>query len=341
MRHVSPIVSLNSVCSLSGIIGNKYKEWTIMDVSVASVTTAYNAAHLLPRQIDALLRQSRPLQEIIVVDNCSTDNTLAMLAERYPDVTVIALAENTGAAGGCATGWSYAALQKKHDWVWNFDNDSIPDDYALEALLSGAGELVSDPTVGMLAPLPIHLHTNTYFPPMLWREGIVRPSASVLEQPVWFADIVIASGCLVRKEVIEKVGVTRSEFFMDFFDFEYCLRVRAEGYSIAVIKKCKFAHELGDARTFRFLGFTHTWTEHDPWREYYLSRNITYSVQHLYQTPKTTRFLIRNVLRHAAAIIFFGQHKLTALRYLVHGVRDGLNGKLGINVLPNRVGPSE
>jgi glycosyltransferase involved in cell wall biosynthesis len=58
-------------------------------LSIASVTVAYNAAHILPRQIDALFRQTHPLQEIIVVDNASTDGTAAMLAKNYPQVTVL------------------------------------------------------------------------------------------------------------------------------------------------------------------------------------------------------------------------------------------------------------
>jgi len=49
--------------------------------SVGSVTLAYNAVHVLPGQIDALLQQTHSLQEIIVVDNASTDGTGAMLAK--------------------------------------------------------------------------------------------------------------------------------------------------------------------------------------------------------------------------------------------------------------------
>jgi len=51
-------------------------------LSIASVTLAYNAARILPRQMDALLRQSRPIDEIIVVDSGSTDGTGDLLAER-------------------------------------------------------------------------------------------------------------------------------------------------------------------------------------------------------------------------------------------------------------------
>ena len=67
--------------------------------SVASVTVAYNDARVLPRQMDALLGQTRPLQEIIVVDNASTDSTRALLAERYPEVRVLRMPENMGVGG--------------------------------------------------------------------------------------------------------------------------------------------------------------------------------------------------------------------------------------------------
>src|ERR1700691_4776515 len=98
-----------------------------MTVSVASITTAYNAAHLLPRQLDALLSQSRPLQEIVVVDNGSTDGTGELLASRYPQVTVLSMCANAGAAGAWAAGLEYAALRRRHDWVWAFDDDSVPE----------------------------------------------------------------------------------------------------------------------------------------------------------------------------------------------------------------------
>jgi len=111
---------------------------------VASVTVAYNAERALPQQIDVLLRQTFPLQEIIVVDNASTDGTVAMLAERYPQVTVLRMPENIGQAGGWAAALSYAALRKRHDWVWTFDNDTVPEVGTLETLLCGVDTLGND-----------------------------------------------------------------------------------------------------------------------------------------------------------------------------------------------------
>ena len=97
-----------------------------MSQSAASVTVAYNSGDLLLQQMEALLRQTRPLQEIIVVDNASSDGTSALVAERFPQVTFLRMAENLGVGAGFAAGLRYAALEKRHDWVWTFDQDSVP-----------------------------------------------------------------------------------------------------------------------------------------------------------------------------------------------------------------------
>ena len=148
-------------------------------LSVASVTTAYNAERRLSRQMDALLRQTRPLQEIVVVDD-GIDGTSALLAARYPQVTVIRTSENLGVAGAWAAGLAYAALEKGHDWVWTFDDDSVPADDALEALLEGAESLGNaESQAGIVAALAVHRETGDCYHPLLWRDGFVKPSAEL------------------------------------------------------------------------------------------------------------------------------------------------------------------
>jgi GT2 family glycosyltransferase len=307
-----------------------------MTVAVASVTVAYNAARILPRQIEALLGQTYPLREIIVVDNASTDGTVAMLAERYPKVTVLRMPENVGAAGAWAAGLSYAALKKHHDWVWNFDDDSVPRGDALAKLLGGIGSLNGMETeVGMIAPMPVHQPTKTYYPPLFWHDGFVRPSAEQRREPLWFADLVIASGSLTRREVVERIGLPRADFFMDFFDFEYSLRARAHGYKIAVVPGSEMDHEMGDARMVRFPGQSRLWTSYAPWREYYVSRNIAYAAWHLYPTRGTKKFVLKHLARHAAAVVLFSPRKTACIGKMMQGLWDGCRAKLGIRFLPD------
>jgi GT2 family glycosyltransferase len=304
--------------------------------SVASVTVAYNAGDLLLRQMEALLQQTRPLQEVIVVDNASSDGTSALVAERYPQVTVLRIPENLGIGAGLAAGLTYAALEKRHDWVWTFDQDSVPSNDALGALLEGIESLGNmQGKVGIAAAVPVHQQTGTCYPPLLWRDGYVEPSAEQLQQPVWFADLVISSGCMVRREVVEKVGLPRTDLFMYFVDFEYCLRARSQGYKIAVVTRSRFSHEIGNARQVRLPGFSGLWPNRAPWGEYYMSRNITYAAWWLYPSSRTKRFVVRHLARHAGGVLLFGSKKLACLRKMAQGFWDGRRASLGIRFRPS------
>jgi rhamnopyranosyl-N-acetylglucosaminyl-diphospho-decaprenol beta-1,3/1,4-galactofuranosyltransferase len=307
-----------------------------VSLSVASVTVAYNAARVLPLQLEALLHQTRPLREIIVVDNASSDGTSAMIAEQYPQVTVLRMAENLGAAGAWAAGLSYAIFEKDHSWVWSFDDDSVPTPDALAILLEGVGSLNGmQAEVGMIAPMPVHRATETQYPPLLWRNGFVKPDVEQMRDPIWFADLVIASGSLLRREVVEKIGLPRADFFMDFFDYEYSLRTRAHGYKIAVISRAEMGHKIGNARMVRFPGGTRLWTSYAPWREYYNTRNLAYAGWHLYPNRATKRFVLGHLARHAGAVLLFSPRKAACLEKMAQGFRDGYRGKLGIRFRPN------
>src|SRR5260370_39612427 len=154
---------------------------------MARVTLAYSAAQRLPRQLDALLRKSRPLDEIIVVNKGYTDGTREVLCASFPQVTVLNLAANAGAGGGYAAGLAYASTKRKHDWVWLLDHDSVPTDNGLEMLLRGlAGLGGSKESIAILASLPIHSGTQLSYPGMLWREGGGLPALGSLRPPDHF-----------------------------------------------------------------------------------------------------------------------------------------------------------
>ena len=70
------------------------------DPLVSVVIPNWNGAHHLPPCLDALRAQTHPRLEVIVADNASTDGSLELLAERYPEVRVIALPENRGFGAG-------------------------------------------------------------------------------------------------------------------------------------------------------------------------------------------------------------------------------------------------
>ncbi len=303
--------------------------------SVASVTVATNAVHLLPRQLDALKRQNRKIDEIVVVDNASSDGTNEVLRAKYPDVTVLSLPVNAGVGGGYAAGLAHTAIAKKHDWTWLLDDDSVPPPECLQKLLEGLKYLGNSLTeTGILAPVCMDLKTSVTYPGLSWRGDRLVFTPADPAQPITFLDCVISSGSLVRREAVKAVGLTRADFFMDRVDYEYCLRMRSRGFRIAVVRDCILDHEVGEQAKFKIFGWKCSWTDHAPWREYYVARNETAMIRQYRPKLVTKSYSMYQLFRHAVGIILFGKQKAACLAMMVRGLMDGRAGRLGIRFLP-------
>jgi len=110
--------------------------------SVAVVIACYNQAHFLPDAIDSLLSQTRSADEIIVVDDGSSDETAAV-AGRYPQATLVQQ-DNRGLAAARNRGWREA----RADFVVFLDAD---DRLLPEALSAGLAQLAGHPDCAFVA----------------------------------------------------------------------------------------------------------------------------------------------------------------------------------------------
>lgn len=102
------------------------------------VIVNYNGAHLLVPCLDALRRQNLPEADYdtVVVDNASSDDSLALLASRYPWVRVVASRRNLGFAGGN----NLALRTVDTPYAVLLNNDAVPEPDWLGTLLAGFDE---------------------------------------------------------------------------------------------------------------------------------------------------------------------------------------------------------
>ena len=88
--------------------------------SISVVIPTYNRAVLLKRALDSVLAQTLPVDEVIIVNDGSTDNTSSMLKSRYPEVNLIEQ-NNQGVSAARNTGIAAA----RHDWIALLDSDDV------------------------------------------------------------------------------------------------------------------------------------------------------------------------------------------------------------------------
>lgn len=95
-----------------------------MEELVSIVMPTYNCAAFIEESIKSVLAQEHKNWELLIVDDCSTDNTQAVLApylSQYPNIHYTCLDKNSGAA----VARSEALKQAKGDWVAFLDSDDL------------------------------------------------------------------------------------------------------------------------------------------------------------------------------------------------------------------------
>lgn len=151
-----------------------------LEQRVLAVVVTFDAPNLLRRCIDALLKQSRPL-EVLVIDNHS--RSAREVRSAAAGAEIVRLPENTGPAGGFFAGMSLF-LERNFTHVWLFDDDVAPRPDCLEKLLAttGGAEVVVAPRlvdergevretwgwIGLLVPREVVVEAGLPLPKLFW-----------------------------------------------------------------------------------------------------------------------------------------------------------------------------
>ncbi|MDO5700748.1 MAG: glycosyltransferase [Bowdeniella nasicola] len=192
---------------------------------ICAVVVAYNRRDLLTRTLDALAAQERPLDQVVVIDNASTDGS-GDLARRHPTVSeVLTMEKNLGGAGGFAAGIARAVAHHRADLVWVMDDDTVPSPGALAALLRARDAYPGSPAV--LASR------------VVWHDGRDHPMNTPRTRPLVAPDLAEharAVGCrqirsasfvsiLIDSRAIWEDGLPEADYFLWNDDFEYTARL--------------------------------------------------------------------------------------------------------------------
>ncbi len=268
---------------------------------IVAVAVTFNRVELVSRVVAALGRGTVLPDEILVVDNASTDDTVAVLralaaSGDFPvPITVIEVGHNSGGAGGFHTGMA-AALARDADMLWLMDDDGVPADDCLELLLPHLGEhdfvgpaVVAEDDGNRLC-FPIRLPG---------RASVVHRLADVerVAHDGLVDDVVIPfNGVLVTRELVERIGLVREEFFIWGDDVEYLWRARRAGARIATVVAARFRHPAtDDLGTPLMLG--RTTYNHSPsdLKHYCMCRNNVANLREFVGLHGVLAFLVKTI----------------------------------------------
>ena len=236
-------------------------------MKVAVVIPNWNGADMIVECVTSLLAQSYK-HTIVVVENGSTDSSVEILEENFPNVTLLKNKKNLGFAGGVNTGIRHA-LEEGFDAVALFNNDAVADKKWLENLVSTLDQNAKAGivTCKFMSIDGSHLDSTG---DIYTSWGLPYPRGrgeKVTDKYDQQTEVLGASGgaSLYRSEMLRKIGLFDEDFFAYYEDVDISLRAQLAGWKVLYEPKAVAYHATGSTSS-KIHGFaTYQTIKNLPW----------------------------------------------------------------------------
>ena len=194
--------------------------------------------------LTALRECAYPNFTAIVVDNGSTNDSVAKIKTAHPNILILESRNNLGFAGGNNIGIRHALAQgAEYVWLLNNDTEAAPD--ALSALIT---KILTDKRIGAVASVCYYADQPSIVQAWagarvnLWT-GYARNSTEPHSDD-WFHSLYGAS-MLISRPALEDAGLLDEGFFHYWEETEFCLRLRKKGWRLAAAPDSRVLHKVG------------------------------------------------------------------------------------------------
>jgi len=219
--------------------------------SVYIVILNYNGIKDTIDCLESLKRITYPNYKVVVVDNGSTGNDVEILSKRFGDfVNIVSLDKNYGVGKGFNEGIRFA-LAREAEYVLLMHNDVVVSPNFLDELVKVAR---SNPKFGILGPI-IYFYNE---PKKIWHAshsvnlwtgtshfrfvGELDRGQVKGVQPV---QILMTACMLIRRQVLDEVGLLDERFLVGWEEDDICLRAWSKGYKVILVPSSRVWHKLG------------------------------------------------------------------------------------------------
>jgi GT2 family glycosyltransferase len=215
-------------------------------VDVSIIIVSWNAKKYLLDCLNSLIqRQKEYSQELIVVDNASSDGSAELVEKDFPQVKLIRNEENLGFAKANNIGIRASNAR----YVCLINSDVILLDHCIEKLIDF---MDSHPSTGMIGPKILNpdrsLQPQCQHFPTIWNHlcqtfgfNKLFPNSALFSEPFmryWAYNetkkVEVINGCfwIIRREALDKVGLLDEDFFFYGEDIDWCKRFQNAGWEV-------------------------------------------------------------------------------------------------------------
>ena len=233
---------------------------------ISFITITYNGLQDTRELIQSLMKVVKSVTyEIIVVDNASRINEAQLLEQEFTNIRAIRSEKNLGFSGGNNLGIEIATGK----YIFLINNDTIIKNDGIKELINA---LEYDKQIGAVSPR-ICFTSDQY--PIQFAGYSKLSTITLRNHAIGFGEICYANynkiiespylhgaAMLIKREVIEKIGLMPEIYFLYFEELDWCLSMTNAGYKLLYIPECTIYHKESQSTG-----------QESPLRTYYLTRN--------------------------------------------------------------------
>jgi GT2 family glycosyltransferase len=214
---------------------------------VTAAVCNFNGVQHLPHCLDGLLAQTYALDELLVVDNASTDASAELVRERYPSARWLPLDVNEGPCPARNLGLERA----RNEWVLLVDNDAVLLPDVLEKLVAAArahpaAVLLQPRSVFADDPDVVHYDGGRFhYAGLFSLRNFSVPVAQAEGQGSVAVDGAVSVALLARRSVLLALGGFDQDYFILFEDLDLSYRLRLAGHAIYSVEDAIVRHRGG------------------------------------------------------------------------------------------------
>lgn len=229
-----------------------------MDISIIIVN--YNTRDLLEKCLESVFGHTSGFSfEVILVDNASTDDSVAMVRQRFSGVQVIPLEENIGFGNANNRGVAEAS----GDYLFFLNSDTMLRDNAIHTLWNF---MKNNPCCGIAGGnlvnfegTPIHSYSIAFPGPFADLSRFFRKFHKVVYGKSWEYNYtgkpmsvayVTGADLMIRRELFLEAGGFDPDFFMYYEETELSYRIKRRGYTIYSVPDAVILHKKGGSLHF-------------------------------------------------------------------------------------------
>ncbi len=278
---------------------------------VAGVVILYNPEQDVIENINSYLDQ---IDYLFIIDNSEKPNpSIQEFSKTNKKIQYIINKQNLGVATALNLG-ANKAFESGFKYLLTMDQDSRAPFNLVECLLNIAK---TDETIGIASPV----HSNKYG---------THIKHNNTNNNVSYVISVMTSGNLLSLNVFKKTGEFCDDFFIDYVDIEYCIRLNYKNYKVVQLNNLILEHKEANISEKNFFLRKFYPTNNAPFRWYYKTRNLLY-LRDKYKKifPGPLKIEYNTYLRNILKIIIFEKQKITKIKMIIYGYIDYRNNKLG------------